>query len=237
MNESVRFWGVIPAAGIGSRMGAAQPKQYLTLRGKTILEHSIVRLAAHPRISGLMIALNPQDELWSMQNLAYINRPLYTTQGGTERADSVLNALKALSRYADEQDWVLVHDAARPCLRSGDMDRLIEQLMHHPVGGLLGLPVTDTMKRTNTNDEVVATVPRDHLWRALTPQMFRLAMLRDALQEATALGLRVTDEASAMEAAGYAPLMVEGHADNIKITRPEDLALAQMYLEQQENKV
>jgi 2-C-methyl-D-erythritol 4-phosphate cytidylyltransferase len=234
MSEAIRYWAVIPAAGIGRRMGVAQPKQYLTLRGKTILEHSIARLAGHPRIEGVMVALSSQDELWSTLKLSHINKPMYTTDGGAERADSVLNALIALSKYATEQDWVLVHDAARPCLRNDDIDRLIQQLISHPVGGLLGLPVADTMKRTNAQGEIIATVPREHLWRALTPQMFRLGVLRDALQQASSRSLHITDEASAMEAAGYTPVMVEGHPDNIKITRPEDLVLAQMYLEQQE---
>ncbi|MBI3771189.1 MAG: 2-C-methyl-D-erythritol 4-phosphate cytidylyltransferase [Gammaproteobacteria bacterium] len=234
MSETTRYWAVIPAAGIGTRMGAVQPKQYLTLRGKTILEHSITRLVAHPRISGVMVALSPQDELWPTLMLTHISKLIYTTVGGAERADSVLNAITALSKVAAENDWVLVHDAARPCLRSSDIDRLIQQLAQHPIGGLLGLPVADTMKRTNAQGEIIATVPREHLWRALTPQMFRLAVLRDALRQAASRGLHITDEAAAMEAAGYMPMMVEGHPDNIKITRPEDLALAQMYLEQQE---
>lgn len=233
----MRYWAVIPAAGTGSRMGATQPKQYLTLRGKTILEYSISRLAEHPLIAGVMVALSPQDELWPTLKLSHVTKPIYTTHGGAERADSVLNALTALSKHAAAQDWVLVHDAARPCLRGTDIDRLIQRLADHAVGGLLGLPVADTMKRTNAQGEIIATVPREHLWRALTPQMFRLGVLHDALQQAASRCLHITDEASAMEAAGHTPVMVEGHPDNIKITRPEDLALAQMYLEQQERNV
>lgn len=234
MSKTTRYWAVIPAAGIGSRMGSAQPKQYLTLRGKTILEHSITRLVEHPLIAGVMVALSPEDTLWPTLKLNHVAKPIYTIHGGAERADSVLNALTALSKYAAAQDWVLVHDAARPCLRGTDIDHLIQQLAEHPVGGLLGLPVADTMKRTNAQGEIIATVPRENLWRALTPQMFRFAILREALQQADRSSLHITDDASAMEAAGYTPVMVEGHPDNIKITRPEDITLAQMYLEQQE---
>ena len=133
-----------------------------------------------------------------------------------------------------DDDWVLVHDAARPCLRRSDIDRLLERLAGHPVGGLLGVPVRDTMKRTDDTGLIERTVTRDNLWHAYTPQMFRFAMLRDALEEALRRKLLVTDEASAMELAGHRPLMVEGHGDNIKITRPEDLALAAFYLAQQE---
>ena len=159
---------------------------------------------------------------------------LLTGVGGAERCHSVLNGLRLLTPRAHDDDWVLVHDAARPCVRVEDISLLIERLRDHPVGGLLGLPVADTMKRADAAGNVLETVPRDGLWRALTPQMFRLGLLRAALERALDNGLLVTDEAQAVEAAGQVPCMVEGHADNIKITRAQDLVLAQLYLQQQE---
>ena len=229
-----RHWAVVPAAGSGKRMGADIPKQYLTLRGRTILEHTLQRLAAHPAIDGLVVAISPDDPHW-VQLEPPKQLPLYLADGGRERCHSVLNALIALEGIADPQDWVLVHDAARPCVRLEDISALIDSLRDHPVGGLLGLPVADTVKRTDTQGNVQQTVDREGLWRALTPQMFRLGALRRALEQALAQNLLVTDDASAMELTGLAPLMVEGHGDNIKITRPQDLPLAELYLAQQES--
>lgn len=226
-----KFWAVIPAAGVGSRMQADRPKQYLPLHGKTVLEHTLSRFLDHPCINGVVIALSDSDPYWS--ELALHHPKLITAKGGVERCHSVLNALNTLQTQADANDWVLVHDAARPCLRREDLDHLIEALQDHPVGGLLGLPIADTVKRTGEGDTVLETVPREHLWRALTPQMFRLDELRAALESALQQGQLVTDDASAMELAGKAPKMVEGHGNNIKITQPQDLALAQLYLAQQ----
>jgi 2-C-methyl-D-erythritol 4-phosphate cytidylyltransferase len=156
--------------------------------------------------------------------------------GGAERFHSVLNGLRALAGHAAPGDWVLVHDAARPCVRREDIDLLMERLRDHPVGGLLGIPVTDTKKSTDEQGNIIQTVRREGLWRAMTPQMFRYEMLSLALQAVVERGATVTDESAAMEIAGYSPRMVEGHADNIKITRPQDLALAEMYLQQQEQR-
>jgi 2-C-methyl-D-erythritol 4-phosphate cytidylyltransferase len=175
--------------------------------------------------------LSDGDPYW--RELALSHSKLSVAAGGEERCHSVLNALQLLQQKAAAADWVLVHDAARPCLRRDDLDHLIDVLRDHPVGGLLGLPVADTVKRTGADDAVIETVPREHLWRALTPQMFRLAELHEALDTALKNDRLVTDDASAMELAGKAPKMVEGHGDNIKITRPQDLALAQLYLAQQ----
>ncbi len=232
MTEIQKYWAVIPAAGVGRRMQSDRPKQYLLLHGKTVLEHTLVRFLEHPRISGVVVVLTEGDPYW--QALALTHPKLVTAPGGEERCHSVLNALQVLRTQAAEDDWVLVHDAARPCLRHEDLDHLIQSLSDHPVGGLLGLPVADTMKRTAADDTVIETVPRDHLWRALTPQMFRLGELYDALDTALRNNQLVTDDASAMELAGKVPKMVEGHGDNIKITRPQDLMLAQLYLAQQE---
>jgi len=227
--EPPRCWAVIPAAGVGARMQADRPKQYLPLLGKTVIEHTLQRLLLHPHISGVVVAISSDDGWWPEVKIE-AGKPLWVAAGGDERCHSVLNALQTLSAQAADQDWVLVHDAARPCLRSADIDELIRRCEAHPVGGLLAVPVKDTLKRADAAQTVQETVDRDRLWHAQTPQMFRLGELRDALQQALDANALVTDEASAMERAGHAPLLVEGHADNIKITHPEDLALAELYL-------
>ena len=225
------FWAIIPAAGIGSRMLADRPKQYLPLHGKTVIEQTISCFTSHPRISGIVVALAEYDDTWPTL-VIQTDKPLHTVLGGTERCHSVLNALRFLQddSNAKDQDWVLLHDAARPCLREEDLDRLMITMAQHPVGGILGVPVNDTLKRVDESTVIEATVDRKHIWQALTPQMFHLGMLREALEAALENDVLVTDEASAMEQAGYAPLIVESHADNIKITRPEDLALAGYFL-------
>ena len=232
MTDKQKYWAVIPAAGVGKRMQADRPKQYLELHGRTVLEHSLSRFLDHPQISGVVVAVSDGDPYW--RDLGIEHPKLAVASGGEERCHSVLNALEVLRAQAGAEDWVLVHDAARPCLRREDLDHLILTLSEHPVGGLLGLPVADTMKRTAADDIVIETVAREHLWRALTPQMFRLGELHDALDMALKNNRLVTDDASAMELAGKAPKMVEGHGDNIKITRPQDLVLARLHLAQQE---
>ncbi|HEX22235.1 MAG TPA: 2-C-methyl-D-erythritol 4-phosphate cytidylyltransferase [Chromatiales bacterium] len=227
--EQPRCWAVIPAAGVGVRMQADRPKQYLPLLGKTVIEYTLQRLLAHSCIGGAVVAIS-SDDCWWPEIKIETDKPLWVAEGGDERCHSVLNALQTLSARAADQDWVLVHDAARPCLRSEDIDELIHRCAAHPVGGLLAVPVKDTLKRADAVQNVLETVDRNRLWHAQTPQMFRLGPLRDALQQALAANALVTDEASAMERAGQAPLLVEGHADNIKITHPEDLAMADLYL-------
>ncbi len=228
-----RFWAVVPAAGVGRRMGNPTPKQYLELSGRPVIEHTLETLLACPRLDGVYVAVSAQDEWWS--DIAVAKHPqVVRVDGGAERCHSVLNALNLLQQSAALDDWVLVHDAARPCLRMQDLEHLIDQLQEHPVGGVLGVPVRDTMKRADSQAAITETVSRDGLWHAYTPQMFRLGPLHQALEQAIAKGLTVTDDASAMELAGVTPVMVEGHDDNIKITRPEDLSLAEFYLKQQE---
>ena len=226
------FWAIVPAAGIGSRMQADRPKQYLELDGKTVLEQTLERLATHPRIAGIVIAVAEHDTWWPDVSLN-TKCPVLTVTGGEHRADSVLNALKQLSSVTQVDPWVLVHDAARPCLRHQDIDSMLDELCHHQVGGVLGIPVNDTVKRVNADNEVEETVCRQGLWRASTPQMFRLQALTQALNMAKQQQKLVTDDASAMELAGMQPKMVAGHPDNIKITVPQDLALASLYLQQQ----
>lgn len=235
MNHTYKYWAVVPAAGVGKRMGVAIPKQYLQLHGRTVIEHTLSRLCRHPRIDAVIVSLGAEDEHWpELPLLRQEQQKIITTTGGAERCHSVYNGLLKLGDRARDDDWVLVHDAARPCLHHADIDRLISALADHPVGGLLGVPVADTMKRTNSAGEVVDTVSRDNLWRAMTPQMFRYGLLKQALADAVNSGVLVTDEAAAIERAGHTPRMVECRADNIKITRPEDLTLAEMYLARQE---
>ena len=217
---------IVPAAGIGSRMGADCPKQYLTLAGKTILEHTLGCLLSHPAIARVIVALAPHDE-WFEQLAMAADPRILRVEGGIERAYSVLNAL-----HVAQGKWVLVHDAARPCLCHGDLDKLIMTAMACD-GAILGSRVRDTMKRTDGAGNIVATVEREQLWHALTPQMFPTGTLKRALEEGLALGALITDEASAMERAGFTVKMVEGRADNIKVTRPEDLSLAELFLQQQ----
>ncbi|MDZ7663163.1 2-C-methyl-D-erythritol 4-phosphate cytidylyltransferase [Thiohalophilus sp.] len=231
--SSLNFWCVIPAAGIGKRMGSEIPKQYLELNGRAIILHTLDRLLAHPSVNGAIVALSRHDGWWEHLDTRYA-KPVTRIEGGIERCHSVLNALHELALHADDADWVLVHDAARPCLAPSDLEHLMTTLAEDEVGGLLAVPVRDTMKRAEASGRVVDTVEREGLWHALTPQMFRLGLLRSALENAIEAEQLVTDEASAMEYAGYQPLLVEGSTANIKITRPEDLALAEFYLQQQE---
>jgi len=235
MNPSVgsspQVIAVLPAAGIGSRMQAECPKQYLTIGHQTILEHAIHALLRHPRITQVIVAISPEDQLFKTLPIASDPRVL-VTEGGQQRADSVLAGLQ----LAGNAHWVLVHDAARPCLHPDDLERLLAITVHSKVGGILAAPVRDTMKRAQVGQNVIShTVERQDLWHALTPQLFPLELLKLCLQRALDEGATVTDEASALEHCGYHPLLVAGRADNIKVTRPEDLALAAFYLTQLNN--
>ena len=221
------FTVVVPAAGVGSRMGASCPKQYLPLVGKFLIEHTLERLLGHPRIERVVVAIAADDEFFATLPVASHPRILITT-GGAERADSVLQGLALV-----ESDWVLVHDAARPCITHQDIDALIHAGLAGD-GAILGNQVRDTMKRSDASGRIQKTVDRNQLWHALTPQFFRTRQLEAALQQGLKFGAVITDEASAMELAGWHPLMVEGRADNLKVTRPEDLALAALFLSQQE---
>jgi 2-C-methyl-D-erythritol 4-phosphate cytidylyltransferase len=217
------FWALIPAAGVGSRMGADRPKQYLELAGKTILEHSLACFLDHPQLHGVVVSLALDDPYWP--SLACAQDPrIARAEGGRERADSVLNGLQRLSELgAQDGDWVLVHDAARPNLARSDLDLLLAQLADDAVGGLLAVPVRDTLKRAGADGRVLQTVDRSLIWQAYTPQMFHFGLLQRALAQALAAGVAITDEASAVEWLGQAPRLIEGRADNLKITRPEDL--------------
>ena len=223
------LWCVVPAAGRGARFGGGIPKQYLILAGKPMLLRTIEVLAAHPRIAGVMVAIAADDRHW--QDVAG-TKPVMTATGGEQRAHSVLAGLRALRGTVADHEFVLVHDAARPCVRMDDISRLIE--LGVPAGGaLLAAPLRDTLKRSGAQQRVEATEPRDARWRALTPQVFRLGELIGALESAIAEGIAITDEAMAMERAGYWPLLVEGSESNIKVTTPDDLALAEFILARQ----
>lgn len=217
------FWAVIPAAGVGARMAADRPKQYLQLGGQTLLEHSLDCFLDHPSLKGVVVSVADEDPYWPGLRCAADAR-IERAAGGEQRADSVLNALLLLhAKGAADSDWVLVHDAARPNLARSDLDRLLGELADDPVGGLLAVPARDTLKRADGNGRVSATVDRSTIWQAYTPQMFRLGALHRALADSLVAQVLITDEASAMEWAGYAPRLIEGRSDNIKVTRPEDL--------------
>ncbi|MFH6601332.1 2-C-methyl-D-erythritol 4-phosphate cytidylyltransferase [Ectopseudomonas khazarica] len=225
---SARFWLVIPAAGIGARMAADRPKQYLQVAGRSILEHTLQRFLDHPALRGVVVSLAADDPYWPVLAVASDPR-IRRAAGGRERADSVLAGLEALkSEGAADDDWVLVHDAARPNLALEDLQRLLDSLADDPVGGLLAVPARDTLKRAGADGRVQETVDRSVIWQAYTPQMFRLGALRQALAQALRAQVAITDEASAMEWAGLAPRLVEGRADNLKVTRPEDLQYLQV---------
>ena len=230
--SNTQVWAVVPAAGIGSRMLASRPKQYLALGDKTVIEHTLSCLASHPKIEAIVVAVAEDDRWWAELSLD-LDCTLYVVTGGVERADSVLQALVEVAKQTDTNPWVLVHDAARPCLRHRDIDHMLEQLSVHPVGGILGVPITETVKRADAQGTITDTVSRQGLWRAATPQMFHLNQLKTALEEAHQQNKQVTDDASAMALAGFQSMMVEGHADNIKITTPYDLTLANVFLKQQ----
>jgi 2-C-methyl-D-erythritol 4-phosphate cytidylyltransferase len=222
------LWCVVPAAGRGTRVGGNCPKQYLPLAGKPLIEHTLARLAAHPRIAGLLVTLSAGDTRWREFG-SLLGKPVLATVGGAERSDSVLAGLDALPADVADDDFVLVHDAARPCVRQADIARLIE-LGTVVDGGLLGAPLRDTLKRADGEGRSESTEPRDRRWRAFTPQMFRRGPLTLALREAWRRGVNVSDEAMAMELAGFAPLLVEGAEDNIKVTTAADFALAEFLL-------
>ncbi|VAW62421.1 2-C-methyl-D-erythritol 4-phosphate cytidylyltransferase [hydrothermal vent metagenome] len=227
-----QFWLIVPAAGVGKRMQADRPKQYLSLQNKTVIEQTLDRVLSIDVIQGAVLSISKGDEYWPSLNYKH-HKKIILAQGGKERSDSVFNALLKLKQNVDDarQVWVLVHDAARPCVRTSDIEKLIALASKGEQGGLLAIPVRDTMKRVLVqSDKVEKTVEREGLWHALTPQMFRLDLLIEALQAADKKNLPVTDDASAMEYAGYRPLLVEGHGDNIKITRAFDLQLAALYL-------
>lgn len=220
------FHVIIPAAGIGSRMLNVLPKQYLPLAGKPIIAHIIQTFFSHPRIASIHLALSPEDKFWQSLSLNTESRLHIHYTGGESRSETVLNTLNAMQ--VDAEDWVLVHDAARPGLTHESLNRLLDTLETDAVGGLLALPVADTIKKSDEMNMVDQTISRQNLWQAQTPQMFRYTMLKQALGEYEGLP---TDEAEAIEALGLNPKLVHGELRNLKVTYPEDLALLEMIVE------
>jgi 2-C-methyl-D-erythritol 4-phosphate cytidylyltransferase len=222
-----RYFALVPAAGSGSRMGGELPKQYLPLLGKPLIYHTLSALCAVPAIERVFVVLSVDDAEWERYDWGVLGSrlmPLFC--GGPTRADSVLGGLRAIKDEVAATDWILVHDAARPCVAGWQIEKLMRELAHDDVGGLLAVPVADTLKRADERHRVAGTVARESLWRAQTPQMFRYMMLRRALE-----GTRdVTDEAAAIEAAGLRPRLIEGDVANLKVTWPFDLLLAQWIL-------
>jgi 2-C-methyl-D-erythritol 4-phosphate cytidylyltransferase / 2-C-methyl-D-erythritol 2,4-cyclodiphosphate synthase len=221
----MHYWLIMPAAGSGSRFGERLPKQYVEILGRAIIEWSLAPFLDDPRCAGIVVALAAGDPHWPRLARRVLER-IETVQGGAERSMSVRRGLAALARRAAAEDWVLVHDAARPCLAAADRDRLLARCADHPVGGLLAVPVADTLKYAGGGEGFERTVDRAGLWRALTPQMFRYGALCSALDDAFAAGRSPTDESQALEWTGAQPLRVEGSPSNLKITTAEDLALA-----------
>jgi 2-C-methyl-D-erythritol 4-phosphate cytidylyltransferase len=229
----MRYWLVMPAAGVGRRFGSAMPKQYAPLQGRTVIEWALAPFLADPSCAGVSVCLAADDPYWGevAERLAKLpgrTPELIFAEGGTERSHSVRKGLEALANRATVDDWVLVHDAARPCLSSADLQHLLERLGTHRVGGILATPAADTLKRASgsADPSIDQTVDRAGLWRALTPQMFRYKVLCDALDHAFASGRLPTDEAQALEWVGEHPALVQGSAANIKITSADDLVLA-----------
>lgn len=222
-----RHYAIVPAAGTGARFGADKPKQYLDLLGRPLIFHTLAALTASPEIERVWVVLSPDDPYWPRYDCSVLGPKLETVRcGGATRAESVHNGLQAAAMVAVEDDWVLVHDAARPCLSGQMLEAMFRELADDPVGGILAVPVADTLKRADAEQRVAATEPRDGLWQAQTPQMFRYGQLCSALQNHR----DVTDEAGAIEAAGLTPRLVRGDSTNLKVTYPADLALAAMIL-------
>jgi len=245
----MRYWLIMPAAGVGRRFGATRPKQYAPLQGRTVIEWALTPFLSDPTCAGIVVALAPEDPYWGevSDRLARIpgrTPELIFAEGGAERSHTVRKGLAALHERAAPDDWVLVHDAARPCLSPEDLQQLLSSLGSHRVGGLLAAPAADTLKRAAVSPamgaasagvEIEQTVDRAGLWRALTPQMFRYRMLCDALDHGLVSGRLPTDEAQALEWLGERPVLVQGSAANIKITSADDLVLAAALLNARES--
>jgi 2-C-methyl-D-erythritol 4-phosphate cytidylyltransferase len=235
MSDTQKVWVVIPAAGIGKRMQSAIPKQYLKVNDKTILEHTLGCFSSHPEIAGIIVVLNTDDYYWKtiQQDTTLNSKPVYTVEGGKERSDSVMQGLDYLLMVErlNENSWIMVHDAARPCLLKQDIDALLSIRSKSSAGGILASPVRDTMKRAVSKTDIISrTESRENLWHALTPQLFRIGELKEALEHCFEKGKPVTDEASALEALGKSVVLVEGSSNNIKVTQTSDLELVTLLL-------
>ncbi len=225
------LWAVVPAAGRGTRFGGEVPKQYLEVEGRPLIAYALAALTAHPAVEGVVVAIGENDADWPGWT-EFADKPVRTCIGGASRAASVLAGLEALPESVRADDFVLVHDAARPNLNLHDLSQLLERGRSDPVGAILAAPVRDTLKRAGDDGGIDATEPRERLWRALTPQLFRRMQLSKALQDAAQAGVEVTDEAMALERQGLRPLLIEGSEENFKVTTPTDLARFRFILSQ-----
>jgi 2-C-methyl-D-erythritol 4-phosphate cytidylyltransferase len=234
MASKLPVWAILPAAGVGRRMQGNIPKQYLRFQGKTIIEHCLDRLLSHPEIAGAIIILQEQDDQW--QQLQYqAEKPVFTTEGGAQRQDSVYSGLTSLQYRSGNDVIALVHDAVRPLVTHHDLGAVIDAARQNPAGAILATPVADTLKLQNDRMEIAATHPREGLWRALTPQVFHLVSLLNALKKVIDDRQPVTDDAQAVELLGYTPALVAGSVQNLKITNPGDLVLAEkIWLDQRD---
>ncbi|THB62882.1 MAG: 2-C-methyl-D-erythritol 4-phosphate cytidylyltransferase [Gammaproteobacteria bacterium] len=230
MEQDKKFWFVVPAAGVGKRMEADRPKQYLDIGGMTVIERTLITMLDNYAISGGVVVVSKYDEYWRDLGFTH-NKTLLVADGGKERSDSVLNGLNKLQTIADPQDWVMVHDAARPLVDAGDILRLALEGAGSDNGAILGCKVRDTIKLCDENGYIEKTVPRENLWHALTPQMFRMDLLQEAIESAHDSGRAITDDASAMELAGYKPQMIESNPNNIKITTAADLEFVKQMMQ------
>ena len=229
--QNRKLWAVIPAAGSGRRFSETALKQYQKIQNKTVLEHTIQRLT-HLPLSAYVLAISEQDDVAKTLDLNDATKAKFCL-GGNERVDSVLNALHYLSDFASDEDWVFVHDAARPCVSVECLENLVTQAIETDQSAILAIPVRDTLKRVQTDFEIQTTVDRSQLWQAQTPQISKLGLLRQAIEQALEHGVSITDEASALEYIGAPVQVVMGRSDNIKITYPEDLDLARLILQSQ----
>jgi len=233
MSNNNRLWVVIPAAGIGKRMGVDIPKQYITVCDKAIIEHTVEKFTSRNDLQGILVALSNSDQHWSTLELSKNNK-ITTVTGGEERYKSVYNALCSLKNKAGDDDWILVHDAVRPCITTFEIDQFIADLDHlNGIGGILALPCFETMKKANTNHEIEETIDRKFIWHAQTPQMFRYKKLFLAIEKIMNENIFITDEAMAMELAGYKPILIQGTHSNIKITDQNDLKYLESFLRQE----
>ncbi len=229
MSTSMQYWAIIPATGVGNRMQADRPKQYLTLQGKTILEYTLDKLLGHPAVSGAVLILHSQDAYWTDLNYRH-DKTLLIANGGEQRHHSVYNGLQVLQQHLQQDCYVLIHDAVRPFVRHQDLDILMKSVQAGDDGALLAAPVADTLKLVDESKMVSKTISRQGLWRAFTPQAFRLELIMQALQQVISSNQVITDDASAMELAGFHPQIVEADSMNLKITHPNDLVIAEWLL-------
>jgi len=234
MDNKVAVWAVVPAAGTGTRMQSDIPKQYLSFQGKTLIEHSLDRLLSHPEIDGAVVVLRDDDTTW--ETLAYhADKPVFIATGGEHRYDSVYSGLTTLQYRFGNDAIALVHDAVRPLVSHRDLSNVIDAARGHSAGAILAAPVTDTLKQQGGSMEIINTLSREGLWCALTPQVFHLQTLLNALKQVIDSNLAITDDAQAVELSGHTPLLVAGDVSNLKITSPADLALAEgIWLDQRD---